>query len=143
MKGSKAKGAGELWAALGLIMAEDILSASDEDILAEAVEDGIDPAAKASELRESALVKLRQAKRERLVSARAGYEAARQAANRAKSRPPVAEIIRRIQGLIKGGSSNELSLAFRKGQKMSDSDWEGLWDDLVEKGLIDDGRQDG
>lgn len=138
MKDSKAKGAREQWTALGLFIGEDILFASDEEILAEAIEDGIDPVTKASELRESALAKFRQAKRERLASARAGYEAARQTAPKAKSRPPVAEIIRRIQEIIKAGSTSELSLAFRKGQKMSDSDWEGLWDDLVEKRLIDD-----
>lgn len=141
MKEAKAKGAEEQWAALERLMAEDIFSASAEEILAEAREDGIDPAAKASELRNSALAKIRQAKRERLASDRHGYEGAKRTPSQPRARPPVEEIARRIQGLIRSGASNGLSLAFRKGQKLSDSDWEGLWDDMVEKGLIDDGER--
>ena len=36
-----------------------------------------------------------------------------------------------------------ISLAFRKGQAMSDADWESLWDDMVESGLIGDEKTDG
>lgn len=141
MKETKGMGVGEQFAIIGKMMAEDILAASDEEILSEAREDGIDPTTKASELRVMALAKIKQAKRERLALDRQGYEKAKQAPQQSKARPPLEEIKRLVQGLIQSGASTGLSLAFRKGQSLSDSDWEGLWDDMVEKGLIDDGKQ--
>jgi hypothetical protein len=131
--------AGTQMAAIAEMIMNDVLATSDEAILAEAVEDGLDPAAKASELRSSALARIRQAKRERLTRARESYEKKSQALT-ASTRPPLTEIKRRIQRAIQGGGANGLSLAFRNGQTLSDSDWEGLWDDMEEMGLLDDGK---
>ena len=51
--------AGNKMAALTEAIMDDILAASDEQILAEYVEDGVDPAAATARMRSSALVKLR------------------------------------------------------------------------------------
>lgn len=60
--------------AIAELAKEDILSASDEAILAEAADDGVNPIEKVSELRSSALAKIRTAKRERLLRARDSYD---------------------------------------------------------------------
>lgn len=143
MKEEKGMGAGTQMAALERLISEDLLAMSDEDLLKEAIEDGIDPAAKAAELRSSALAKINQAKREKLAAARRGYNASLRESPAAKARPALEEIKRQIQSLIRGGASSGLSLAFRKGETMSDADWESLWDDMVENGLIGDERKDG
>jgi len=130
---------GTQMAAIAEMIMNDVLATSDEAILAEAVEDGLDPAAKASELRSSALARIRQAKRERLTRARESYEKKSQVLT-ASTRPPLTEIKRRIQRAIQDGVANRLSLAFRNGQTLSDSDWEGLWDDMEEMGILDDGE---
>lgn len=143
MNEAKGMGAGARMTALERLISEDLLAMSDEELLKEAIEDGVDPAAIAFELRSSALARINQAKRERLVAARRGYEASIKESQIAKARPSLDEIKHQIQALIRGGASNGLSLAFRKGEAMSDADWESLWDDMVESGLIGDERKDG
>lgn len=142
MKEAKGMGAGTQMAAIERLISEDLLAMSDEELLKEAIEEGIDPAAKATALRSSALAKINQAKREKLAEARRGYEASLMESPISKARPALDEIKRQIQALIRGGASNGLSLAFRKGETMSDADWESLWDDMVESGLIGDERKD-
>jgi hypothetical protein len=143
MKDQKGMGAGAQMAAIEQLVSEDLLAMSDEELLKEAVEDGIDPAVKASELRSSTLAKINQAKREKLTAARHSYEASLRESPISKARPALDEIKRQIQALIRGGASNGFSLAFRKGETMSDADWESLWDEMVESGLIGDERKDG
>jgi hypothetical protein len=142
MKEAKGMGAVAQMAAIERLISEDLLAMSDEELLKEAIEEGIDPAAKASALRSSALAKINQAKREKLAEARRGYEASLRESPTTMARPSLNEIKRQIQDLIRGGASNGLSLAFRKGEAMSDADWESLWDDMVESGLIGDERKD-
>lgn len=136
-------GAGAQMAAIERLMSVDLLAITDEDLLKEAIEDGIDPSAKASELRASALAKINLAKREKLAVARRGYEASMKASPTARARPTLDEMKHQIQALIQRAASNGLSLAFRKGQAMSDADWESLWDDMVESGLIGEEKKDG
>lgn len=143
MKEAKGMGAGAKMAAIERLMSEDLFAISDEELLKEAIEDGIDPVAKASELRASALAKINQAKREKLMAARRGYESSMKTAPLGRARPTLDEIKRQVQALIQRGTSNGLSLAFRKGQAMSDADWESLWDDMVESGLIGEEKKDG
>lgn len=126
--------------AIANLTKEDLLSLSDEEILAEVLAEGIDPAQEADRLRSSALDKIRLAKRERLVQARSSYDRATSAPTTAKQRPPLEEIKKLVQLVIQGGAASGLQLAFRKGKKLSNSDWEGLWDDMIEMGLIDDGE---
>lgn len=127
-------------AAIADLIKNDILSTPDEEILAESIEDGIDPGKKATELRESALAKIRSSKRERLAKARVIYDQTGSISKAVKPRPSIEEIKKLVQSLIQNGTANGLALAFRKGEKLSDSDWEGLWDDMTEMGLIDDGK---
>lgn len=143
MKEAKGIGVGAQMAAIEQLISEDLLAMRNEDLLKEAIEDGINPAAKASELRSSALAKINQARREKLAAARRGYDASLRESPVAKARPTLEEIKRQIQALLRGDASNGLSLAFRKGETMSDADWESLWDDMVESGLIGDERKDG
>ena len=119
---------------------DDILAASDEQNLAESVEDGVDPAAAATRMRSSALAKLREAKRTRLIKARETYL---RTANRPapSSRPPREEMRRRVMELIRRGAGRNLALAFRNGQELTDADLESLWDDFQELGLLDDDKQ--
>lgn len=131
--------AGKRMAALAEAVTDDLMAAPDEQILAEAVEDGIDPAATAERMRSSALAKLREAKRAKLVKARETYlQSARRPA--AVSRPSFEEMRRRAMELINGGAGGSLALAFRNGQELTDADLESLWDDLQELGLLDDGN---
>lgn len=121
--------------AIECALREDVLAMSDEDIFAEAKEDGIDPAAKAQELRASALAMVNAAKRRRLEAARARLEGEAQGFKTPAKRPPIEEIKRRLQTILQGGGANGLAIAFRNGQQQSEADWETLWDDLVELGL--------
>jgi ribosomal protein L17 len=116
-------------------MAEDILAMTDEEILAEAKSEGVDTAAKAQELRASALAVVNTAKRRRLEDARARLEGEAKGFKPPAKRPLIDEIKRRFQAILKGGGANGLAIAFRNGQQQSDDDWETLWDDLVELGL--------
>lgn len=116
-------------------MAEDILAMSDEEILAEAKSEGVDTAAKTQELRAAALAMVNAAKRRRLDAARARLEGEAKGFKTPAKRPPIEEIKRRFQEILKGGGANGLAIAFRNGQQQSEDDWETLWDDLVELGL--------
>jgi hypothetical protein len=126
-------------AALADAVVEDVLAATDEQILAESAEDGIDPAAVATRLRSAALAKLREAKRARLGKARENYQLAVQRPPPA-SRPSLDEMRRRAMELIRGGAGGNLALAFRNGKELTDADLESLWDDFQELGLLDDGK---
>jgi hypothetical protein len=129
--------AGKRMTALADALTDDVMNAPDEQILAESAEDGVDPAAAAARMRSAALEKIRVAKRARLAKARETYA---QAAKRPASapRPPLEEMRRRAMELIRGGASGSLALSFRNGKELTDTDLEGLWDDLQELGLIDD-----
>jgi hypothetical protein len=128
--------------AIEIAMAEDANALSDEQIVAEMKEDGIDPNAKAQELRASALSIVRAAKRRKLEAARARLEGVEQGFKTPAKRPSIAEIKRRFQEILRGGSANGLAIAFREGQQQSDADWESLWDDLVDLGLANPDEPD-
>lgn len=131
--------AGKRMASLADAVADDVMSAQDEQILAESVEDGIDPAAAATRMRSAALDKLREAKRIRLAKARETYlQAAKRPAS--ASRPSFEEMRRRAMELIRGGAGGSLALAFRNGKEMTDADLESLWNDFQELGLVDDDK---
>lgn len=131
--------AGKRMAAIAEAVMDDIMSATDEQILTEAAEEGAEPASVAERMRLTALAKLRQMKRSRLEKARTAYQ---QESKRppAKARPSLDEMRRRAMELIRGGAGGDLSLAFRKGQELTDSDLESLWDDLQELGLLGDDK---
>jgi hypothetical protein len=79
-----------------------------------------------------------QARRERLIAARAEYEATIAARkNRAASpRPPMSEMKRRIEEVFTNCGERPVALAFRNGDVQSDNDLISLWDRLCELGLV-------
>lgn len=121
-------------AALRVVALEDILSTSDAELRKEAVDDGEDVAAIATdlkaEMREAAAAALRQ----RLSQAKARMTA-RPAADLGRPvRPPMERLKQLIQEAF--ASDRSLGLAFREGKRQSDADWESLYDDLVALGKI-------
>jgi hypothetical protein len=116
-------------------LAEDVDALTDEQVLQEAREDGIDTARVATEFRSSALSIINQAKRQRLIQARMALQQSQQSRNAAvRVRPTLAVIKLRIQEILTLKPS--LAIAFRDGKEISDDDWLSLWDDLIETGAV-------
>lgn len=119
-------------------LSEDVDGLSDEQVLQEAKEDGIDTAKVAAEFRASALSMIAQIKRRRLLQARAALEKSQQsAASAVRTRPTLSIIKARIQEIL--AIKPSLAIAFRDGKEMSDDDWLSLWDDFVETGAVKEG----
>jgi hypothetical protein len=116
---------------LTVALVEDILNASDEDILAEARQEH-PSAAKTRALFERAAA---QAAKGRIVAARS---AAANDRSRPASRIPLdpAEARRRVERIL--AQDPNLTLAARKGQGSSDDDIKSLLEDLKELGLASD-----
>lgn len=136
MSGENRQEAADKLRALQRELVEEILTMPDDMVLAEAKEDRIDPAEATQELRSRAMTLVTQARKKRLTEARRYFEATTSPRRRTK-RPPIDMIKRRVQALF--ATAEDLSLAFRKGERQSDADWESLWDDLLEMGLIHEG----
>jgi hypothetical protein len=121
-------------AALRVVALEDILSTSDAELRKEAVDDGEDVSAIATDLkvamREAAAAALRQ----RLSQAKARMTARTAADLGRPVRPPMERLKQLIQEAF--ASDRSLGLAFREGKRQSDADWESLYDDLVALGKI-------
>lgn len=131
--------AGMRMAAIAEAVTDDVMAATDEQILAEAVDEGVEPASVAEQMRSTTLAKLRKIKRSRLEKARTVYQQESKGPP-AKVRPSLDEMRNRVMELIRGGAGGDLSLAFRNGKELTNSDLEGLWDDLQELGLLDDDK---
>lgn len=115
----------------------DVDALTDEEIMAEAREDGIDTAKLARDFRLSAMTLLADAKRQRLTQARqrlADAENIRR--DRSALRPSLEIIKKRIQDVLAINPS--LAVAFRDGKSISEDDWLSLWDDFIETGAIKD-----
>ena len=118
---------------------EDILSASDEDILAEIAEDYGDPERLSEEMR--ALFE-----RTILEQGKAKLAAAKEAATEARETGDSvvgidqAEARRRYESIIDNDRelSSKLTLAARKGEGQSERDVESAIEDLSELGALDD-----
>jgi len=131
--------AGMRMAAIAEAVTDDVMAATDEQILAEAVDEGVEPASVAEQMRSTTLARLRKIKRSRLEKARTIYQQEPKGPP-AKVRPSLDEMRNRVMELIRGGAGGDLSLAFRNGKELTNSDLEGLWDDLQELGLLDDDK---
>lgn len=118
------------------VLVEEILNASDQDILAEVKEDGEDPAAIAAEVQtvfENARAKV--AKR-RLAAAKAGAAASRRRTADVVRLDP-AEARRTLERALARDpeTASKLTLAARKGETLSDEDVRGMLEDLDELGI--------
>ncbi|GAC1343537.1 MAG: hypothetical protein NVSMB18_19540 [Acetobacteraceae bacterium] len=110
---------------------EDVLSASDEEILSEAREDGLDPAAISKEmlsLLEAAELKVGK---ERMAAAKAGAAAARRLGSAAP-----ADVSMMRAAAANDAEARRLTMAARNGSEQSERDLEGIAEDLAELGTI-------
>lgn len=119
---------------------EDVLNASDEDILAEAKEDCPNPPAAAAHTKALFERAAAAAGKERLDAARAAL--AQQRGPATVTRLDAAEARRRLQQVLTRDPdmAHRLTLAARKdqGQGLSDNDVLGLFEDLAELGITPD-----
>ena len=126
-------------------LVDDILNASDEDILAEAAEDGIDPAQLATDMRdlfartemETGKAKLAVAKRAAADSQQSGSTVIK--IDRSETRRRYDAMIARDHNL-----TEKLTLAARKGkdQDQSESDIDSAIEDLTELGAFEEEGND-
>lgn len=112
---------------------EDLMSLSDEQILQEVAEEGLDADALALEVKSQLRNSAAAASRARLSEAK---ERMRQSAEVKipRNRPPLEQIKRMIQDAFQNNA--KLGLAFRDGKRQTDSDWQSLYDDLIKVGAI-------
>lgn len=118
---------------------KDLDAASDDEIRAEFIEDGIDPDALAASMAASLDEVVSANLRQQAAAAKAAMRVP--AAPKAGSRPTLERIKERIAQAF--AAEPQLATAFRSGTRQSDTDLESLYDDLVLMGKIlpsDDGR---
>ncbi len=115
-------------------LVEDILTASDDEILAEAREDYGDPAAVAAEVHEIYERAILLAKKNRLAAAR---DAVRR--NNARGRKLVhlepREARLRLEAALAKDPNAKMTLAAREGKELSDADVLGMLEDLEALGI--------
>jgi hypothetical protein len=119
-------------------LAEDVLNATDAEILAEAEEDGRDIAAEAASSRAIFVKALAAQGKRRMAAARAAIDA-RSATSAPTARRLSPEQARQLLARALRDApetSDKLTMAARKGQDLSDADVYGMLDDLVDLGLL-------
>lgn len=118
------------------VLVEDVLAASDEEILAEFVETYGDPAKNSAEMRALFEKSVLKANKDRLRAAKAGLAASRVAvpASKIVSMENVRERLRRA--LASCPPDVKLTLAARNENELSDADVLGMLQDLEELGII-------
>ena len=121
---------------LSNFMAEQAETISDQELLEEAAETG--ELARVARLRKRMAEGAAKVAANRLVAARAGYEAAlaAQAMKRRPAPPPFEVLKSRVQALFAQGSDLPLAAAWRNGEYQSESDLLGLWYELYDLGVI-------
>lgn len=119
-------------------LVEDILSASDEDILAEFRETHGDPDRNAAELRDLFGKSLLDANKKRLAAAKAGAAANRQPVRASIIVPIDMQAARaRLRAIANApGLPHRVTLAARKENELSDNDVRGMLEDLRELGVL-------
>lgn len=107
----------------------DVMSTSDDELLREDEEEGIDSAQAANALRQA----MREAAAKTLRAARP--TAPVHLAMRTTATRPSFEKLKEMVELV-FVREPELRLAFRDGKRQSEQDWSSLYDDLVDLGAI-------
>jgi hypothetical protein len=124
------------------VLVEDVLAASDEEILAEFLEAHGDPAKNSAEMRALFEKSVLKANKDHLRAAKAGLAASRALAPTAKvvSLSDVRERLRRA--LASCPPDVKVTVAARNESELSDADVLGMLQDLEELGIItpDDGN---
>lgn len=117
-------------------LVEDILSASDEEILSEATEDYGDPKVEADKVRMLFEKTRAMTAKKRLVAAREAIEQEKPEREKVIHLPPL-QARRKLETLLHEHpeATSEFTLAARKGKDLSDEDVLGMLEDLQELGL--------
>ncbi len=118
------------------VLVEDVLDASDEEILAEFTETRGDPAKNSAEMRALFEKSVLKANKDRLRAAKVAVAASRAAAPTSKfvSMANARERLRRV--LASCPPDMKLTLAARNENELSDADVLGMLQDLEELGII-------
>ncbi|MFO1126616.1 MAG: hypothetical protein U1E25_15970 [Methylocystis sp.] len=120
------------------LLVEDILNASDEDILSELRERNIDAAQNAAAIRALFEKSVIAMNKQRLAAARAGVAADRRSRGRASSPPVDIEEARRLlRGVLDAPSRGQpVTLAARKEAELSDADVLSMLENMRELGVL-------
>lgn len=118
-------------------LVEDVLDTSDEDVLAEAREAGIEPDAEAARLRALFERTVLDANKRRLLAAKAAVQADKSASGRRGTVFDIQEARRRLHLLLEQRSTGlPITMAARKESELSDADVMSMIQDLEELGLL-------
>lgn len=126
-------------------LVDNILSASDEEVLTEFRESQGDPDRHVADMRALFEASVLAAKKRRLAQAKAGAQAQRETRNITARPPDMAAARRRLRAILDDPTAQHgLTLAARKESELSDADILSLLDDLRELGVpLPDGGSDG
>ncbi len=115
-------------------LADDILNTSDEDILAELREEGIDPDQLAADMRTRFEKTVIAANKSKLIAAKAAVAADRGRKSAGAAVPiDMAQARRRLRSVME---SQPMTLAARNETEMTDSEVVGVLEDLKELGVL-------
>lgn len=116
---------------LRCLAAQDAFALSGDELRQEDAEDGVDTAAEAERWRTTLRQTAARFAREFQPARSSDYAplSARQ-----QKRPALDAIKALIRDVV--AARPELAVAFREGKRQSDSDWESLYDDLVDMGAL-------
>lgn len=110
---------------------------SDEQLLLELKEDGVNPEQQASETKAAMQASVAAALRTKLAVARSAALASAAKRDRPKGRPSLERLKEMVLGALR--SNPNVGLAFRDGTRQTDADFISLYDDLIETGVIEKG----
>jgi hypothetical protein len=118
-------------------LVEDALTVSDEEILAEARDEGIEPESDAARLRALFERTVLNVNKRRLLAAKAAVQADKSASGGRGTVFDIQEARRRLQLLLEQRSSGlPVTMAARKESELSDADVMSMVQDLEELGLL-------
>lgn len=113
---------------------EDLLCMSDEELRLDAGASGFDLDTLAKEAKAIMREAAAEALRERMKKARAAPPVFSNKVSNPAFRPSIEAIKEMIQSLFARNPS--VGLAFRDGKRQSESDWQSLYDDLINLGVL-------
>ena len=133
--------AADKFSSLRNAVANEILSMTDEEILVDARNNDLDPDEIALTMKSKAMDMIANIRKQKLKCIRENLNTAKPKLVKSNIILSIEEKKKKILEFFARPNTN-YSLAFRNGERQSDSDWESLWDDIVEQGLLDDESSD-
>jgi hypothetical protein len=117
-------------------MVDDLLNASEDELIAEILEEGRNPTEEADAARMVIELAARQSGKARLMVAKDALAAAKSTRAQTVVRLDVAEARRRLAAILQQNAGNGVSLAARNESELSDSDVFGMLADFDELGVL-------